>query len=177
MTEHEDEIVRLRGLLEVERRVSRTDLLTGLGNARTFAEALDGIRRVGGSVLLFDAANLKAANTALGHAGADRVLKTLGQCVRSGSGDAVCTRQGGDEFAVFLPSTPVLDALYVLRRIQSATLPGIVVARGVCCFLDGWVARIPKGCTQTHAAHRLNAADRFIEAIKVERKSGGVPAR
>jgi len=85
------------------------DPLTGLPNLTLFGDRLkQGLaqaRRHGWrlAVLFIDLDGFKGINDGLGHAVGDRVLKVVGQRLRSGirAGDTVC-RRSGDEFLVLL---------------------------------------------------------------------------
>jgi diguanylate cyclase (GGDEF)-like protein/PAS domain S-box-containing protein len=84
------------------------DELTGLLNRMAFMERLASalIRRstdetVG--VIFLDVDRFKLINDSLGHAAGDRVVKAIGQRIKSAAGeDAVVARFGGDEFVVFV---------------------------------------------------------------------------
>jgi len=108
--------------LERERRLARTDGLTGLANRRTFTEAADAriraLRRGGRpfTVLYIDIDGFKAVNDRMGHAAGDLLLRsvaaTLSHELRRGD---VVARLGGDEFAVLLDGDrdePVVGRLF-----------------------------------------------------------------
>ena len=92
-----------------EKRLARTDGLTGLYNRRAFVKELT-VRlahlerhRRAGALLYLDLDNFKAVNDAKGHAAGDACLKTFAAALRlrSRAGDS-CARLGGDEFALWL---------------------------------------------------------------------------
>ncbi len=158
------ELRSVRSELREERRLARTDPLTGLGNRRSFDEQLAELQTEGRvfALLAFDAANLKAANTTLGHAGADLLLRSIADVVRGGCDKAF--RTGGDEFVILLPDvSSLLDAVKVRRRIEQA-VGFCKIAPGVSFFLTGGEAIVRPGESMTTA---LNQADRKAEARKV----------
>lgn len=168
----EDEVTKLKRELADERKLSRTDSLTGLGNKREYDESLAKFKQRTAdtgkpfSVLLFDAANLKAANDLLGHEGADQLLKDLGITLRTASkrrtGDAILTRQGGDEFAVILPDTDKAGAKKVLTKIEQAAGRKQLIP-GLSMFFAGDVATYT-GQEDFDAV--LRNADHGVEAKK-----------
>ncbi len=102
-------LARLHTMLRRERMLSRTDLLTGLLNARSFREAatieVERARRYAQpiSVAFVDIDNFKAANDRRGHAAGDALLRFTANVLRGNlrSSDIVA-RYGGDEFVLLL---------------------------------------------------------------------------
>lgn len=161
------EIRRLRRRLEVTHAEARTDPLTGIGNRRSWDEQVGELVEVGQpfSFVLFDVANLKAINAALGHFQADEVLRSIAQQVRSG--DMVGHRIGGDEFAVALPGTPAVGAAALRDRIEEQV--GLAeIAPDVLGFLVGATGEWRPG---DDLIERLTATDFDLEARKAERKT------
>ena len=103
-----------------------TDPLTGLGNYRRLVEALDAeVKRTGRTgrpfaVLLLDLDQLKKINDRYGHLIGSQALCRVADVLRVFC-RAIDTaaRYGGDEFAVILPETTVMDARLVASRIRS----------------------------------------------------------
>ncbi len=137
---------RLSQMFAQERRMRRTDLLSGLNNRQGFAEqaalVLPPCRRHGRPVALLyiDLDHFKQANDRLGHAFGDGLLRRCGELltatVRSSD---VAARLGGDEFAVLLPETDPARAQDVARRILDAvqacpefSAAGVTASIGVC---------------------------------------------
>ena len=118
---------RLKKGYENERRLARTDGLTGLLNAKAFRErAEEEIARVNRNgqhvaAAFIDCDNFKTVNDTLGHQEGDRLLEAIAQEMqRSVRVTDVPARMGGDEFAILLPETSQHDARYVVERLQKA---------------------------------------------------------
>lgn len=115
----------LNKLIENERRLSRTDLLTGLPNRRHFFEKSEHVvelcRRNHRPVTVgyIDLDNFKKANDTLGHEHGDELLQMVAETFRQQlRASDICARMGGDEFVVLLPETDVDHALPILERIR-----------------------------------------------------------
>ncbi|OGT71589.1 MAG: hypothetical protein A3H44_14125 [Gammaproteobacteria bacterium RIFCSPLOWO2_02_FULL_57_10] len=115
----------LHRVIDNERRLSRTDLLTGLPNRRDFfersAQIVELCRRNNRPVTLgyIDLDNFKKANDTLGHEHGDSLLQAVADTFRSHLRTTdLCARMGDDEFVVLLPETDVELALPILERIR-----------------------------------------------------------
>jgi diguanylate cyclase (GGDEF)-like protein len=131
MLREPDDLLRKLAALEEEnthlRSLSLTDGLTGLYNYRFFARQLDiemaRTMRTGQScsLMMIDLDDFKQINDTFGHdAGNDflvRVSETLAQRLRPT--DIMC-RYGGDEFAVIMPATDLLDAVRIAERLNAS---------------------------------------------------------
>jgi diguanylate cyclase (GGDEF)-like protein len=109
---------------EMEHR-AKTDFLTGLFNHRSFQATLSTelarARRHGHqlSVLIADLDHLKAVNDNLGHVIGDSVIREVAETIRVNCrGSDVAARYGGEEYAVILPETSLIDAVQVAERIR-----------------------------------------------------------
>jgi diguanylate cyclase (GGDEF)-like protein len=119
----------LRGRLEGEELLARTDALTRIANRRAFFEAatleLERVRRNRRplAVAYVDADDFKDVNDRLGHAQGDALLVTAAQTLRGATRavDAVA-RLGGDEFGLLLPETSRSEAEALLVRLRAALL-------------------------------------------------------
>jgi two-component system, cell cycle response regulator len=104
-----------------------TDPLTQLHNKRHFNSSLETemerTRRSQQptSLILADLDHFKAINDTHGHATGDRVLVAAASLLKSELRmiDIPC-RYGGEEFAIILPSTPLLTAIQVAERLRGA---------------------------------------------------------
>lgn len=114
----------LRRLVEEQRLLARTDVLTGVANRRAFYERaeleLSRSRRFQEpvSVAYVDVDDFKRINDELGHEAGDELLKsvasTFGHRVRTTD---LVARLGGDEFALLLPSTGAEASLALLSEL------------------------------------------------------------
>jgi diguanylate cyclase (GGDEF)-like protein len=105
-------------------RLSVTDGLTGLFNRRYFQKRLAeefqrALRYVDPvSLMMLDIDHFKKVNDTFGHPFGDLVLKGTAELVRGTVRDPdICSRFGGEEFAIILPKTHLAGALVVAERI------------------------------------------------------------
>ncbi len=146
-------------------REARTDDLTGLGNRRAFMDYCRLLQAMGITfgVVLLDMTNLKRANEVLGHFGADKLLRRVGQSIRGGGWDTVY-RHGGDEFAVVLPWCG--DGTKVRDRIEAVV--------GVNVLVDGTrvaaIGAVGKVAPTSDLCGILNRADKELERRKTDWK-------
>ncbi len=87
------------------KRLSRTDVLTGLYNRNAFTEHTDGynVNKMpeNFTVIYFDVNDLKGANDNLGHDAGDELIRAAANCIRDTFSEVGnCYRTGGDEFIV-----------------------------------------------------------------------------
>jgi diguanylate cyclase (GGDEF)-like protein len=150
-------------------RVSNSDMLTGLANARTLTRVMElEVARAGRqgtelSIALFDVDGLTALNAALGRAAGDDVLREVGAIV----GESVrfvdtVARWGGDEFMLVAPGA---RGATVARRIVDA-----VAARSIGgerrATVSAGVARFPAdGRTSDELVRAASAALEAARAV------------
>lgn len=161
------ELRRSRRELEGARAEARTDALTGALNGRAWLERVGQLQAAGApfAFALFDLGNLKAANEALGHEGANELLRDLARQCRAG--EFVGYRTGGDEFAVVLAGGRLEDARRARDRVERG-FGWRRIAAGVEAFAVGEVGTWAPG---QDLARQLTAADRALELRKAARKA------
>ncbi|RZL09319.1 MAG: GGDEF domain-containing protein [Rubrivivax sp.] len=104
----------------------RTDMLTGLANRRTFMSQLEieSHRHARSKrpfcLVMCDIDHFKKINDTWGHPAGDAVLVELGRVLRSTTRQQVDTaaRIGGEEFAVLLPETDLVQAQHVASMMS-----------------------------------------------------------
>ena len=140
-------------------RLTRMDVLTGLGNRRAFDEALGReialARRTGASlaIALGDIDHFKGVNDRLGHSEGDRVLQDVAAALR---GADLSFRWAGDEFALILPGAGVAEARAVAARVAESLSVGMSFG---CAELEPAMSAI----------ELLDAADCALRACKSAR--------
>jgi diguanylate cyclase (GGDEF)-like protein len=143
-------LANLRNLAVSELRAA-TDGLTGLPNKRAVTDTLKRMfaqaSRTSSSltIVLLDLDHFKQINDRLGHPIGDQVLANVGAVLRSAlrPGD-FAGRNGGEEFALFLPDTDAAGGYEIAERVRTAiadiSLPGVEVpvtaSLGVACYPD-----------------------------------------
>jgi len=119
--------LRLKRLNDELKRLSQTDMLTGLYNRtmldEQFRQELERARRYNRpfSLIMFDIDRFKAVNDDFGHLMGDKVLVAISAAAKkSVRGTDILGRWGGEEFLVLCPETATAEALLVAERIRAA---------------------------------------------------------
>ncbi|MBI3822123.1 MAG: diguanylate cyclase [Planctomycetes bacterium] len=117
---------RLRLSLFFEKKLARSDPLTGAANGRTFYETVSQTvarllrTRQPLTLAYLDLDNFKWLNDKLGHSAGDEALCDLVRTIHHNiRGTDLLARLGGDEFALLLPEASEEDARAILERIQA----------------------------------------------------------
>jgi diguanylate cyclase (GGDEF)-like protein len=116
---------RMAGKARDLAHAAAVDPLTGLFNRRYFENRIDEeiqrARRYGLdlALLIIDADDFKQLNDGLGHLVGDRVLRAMSDTLRrSVRAFDVCTRFGGEEFAILMPGSSAASAVQSADRIR-----------------------------------------------------------
>lgn len=145
----------LQEVLEQEKVLARTDVLTGVANRRyffdlasqQFAVAQRYARSL--SVVLFDVDRFKRVNDELGHHVGDQVLKDVARAAAREHLRHADTfaRYGGEEFVLLLPDSDAKQAMVVAERIRAAIAAqatetdkgpvSVTVSAGIATILPG----------------------------------------
>lgn len=118
-------LTQFKSKLDSEKKLSRTDDLTGVLNGRGFTALAEKMfelsERHGRSTTLayIDLDNFKQVNDGMGHSEGDKVLRVIGEVfLRSARKTDVVGRLGGDEFAIVLPETDEPGAKLMLDKLR-----------------------------------------------------------
>ncbi|PYP31966.1 MAG: hypothetical protein DMD49_06985 [Gemmatimonadetes bacterium] len=113
-----------RAVHEAEQRAV-LDPLTGLRNRRELERQLSRHQRLAGpppaTLVYLDLDRFKTLNDTLGHAAGDSALRHVAGILQAAIRDKdLVARIGGEEFAVWMPLTPLVEGLEVAERIRRA---------------------------------------------------------
>lgn len=140
---HVEDVTDQRAIEADLARQANTDPLTGLLNARSFRDRLDGVVAAGtpGAVLVIDLDDFKAINDGHGHLAGDQVLRDVAARLLSAARttDAVA-RIGGDEFALLCPGVDDRAALTAMVIRLSGALergPRVAASVGAALLIAG----------------------------------------
>jgi diguanylate cyclase (GGDEF)-like protein len=146
---------------DAERRMARTDPLTGVANARHFSEEaqrqIAGANRYGYAVTLayLDLDNFKPINDTFGHSTGDELLRRVGQILSSTIRPTdLVARIGGDEFVVLLPHTEEDAALQAAERYRLAVVEDMTA--------QGWGVTVSVGIAELDP--EIRTVDAFVGA-------------
>lgn len=122
-------LLTLKTTLKHEEKLAKTDSLTGVANARAFAELasleIDRARRYRHpfAAAYIDLDNFKPVNDVFGHTTGDTVLQTVAGTLQANlrAVDLV-GRLGGDEFGILLPETRPKQAAVAAHKVQKILL-------------------------------------------------------
>lgn len=120
------ELLELRNSVTQLQKDAHTDALTGLYNNRHFQislrQEIERTQRTGQptTLVLVDLDFFKKINDTWGHVAGDAALKHIALILQNSLRklDVPC-RYGGEEFAILLPSTPLLVAVQVAERLRT----------------------------------------------------------
>lgn len=117
-------ILLLADSIDLHYKNSVTDTLTGLNNRRFFMQQLTSIQAKAtedsySSMIICDIDHFKYINDEHGHEIGDHVIYQFARALNAQiRADDVLARIGGEEFAIFLPTTPVVAAEQIAERMR-----------------------------------------------------------
>ncbi|MFQ5626400.1 MAG: GGDEF domain-containing protein, partial [Methyloligellaceae bacterium] len=121
------QIDELQMSLELTRLESFIDEMTGLANRKRFDQTLEldmSEAKESGDplcLLMIDIDHFKAFNDIHGHQTGDKVLRLVGQILKTNvKGRDCAARFGGEEFAILLPKTTLAAAVTLSEQIRAA---------------------------------------------------------
>lgn len=117
--------LRVEGLNEELKIMSRIDGLTGLYNRRYWQERFDNIYKLAKrrdkpvTAIMLDIDHFKKVNDTYGHQAGDKVIQSLASVIRKSVRETdLAGRYGGEEFALVLTDTSAENAKIVAERIR-----------------------------------------------------------
>lgn len=145
-----------------------TDHLTGLPNRRALERAVSDFAGEACALLYADIDHFKRINDRFGHLAGDEALKLVARVLKQTlREDDVPARIGGEEFALWLPGTPLADARDVAERVRAAVAaaPLSIGGEEVRLTLSLGIAAMPE--IVARAANLYAAADAALYQAKV----------
>lgn len=157
-------------------RLARIDQLTGLPNRSHFMslaeQELARTSRYGGemSVLMVDVDNFKAINDTHGHQIGDRVLQAMGHVFRRTLREVdFVGRVGGEEFAIVLPQTGVMQAFEAAERLRRAVeQTEFPLDHGLPLYVTISIGMTSNASAQANIDTLLSRADKALYEAKGE---------
>ena len=120
-------LILLYGLYRLFWQRAFQDELTGIGNRRSFEDALRALPRRY-CLAMIDIDHFKAVNDSYGHAEGDHALRRVASQIKAAFGSAAF-RYGGEEFAVILPESGPEQARERLERLRREVAEATFVVR------------------------------------------------
>jgi diguanylate cyclase (GGDEF)-like protein len=156
-------VSRLRGAIEEEQRLARTDVLTGAANSRYFLEvaAAEVARQQRYqhplSLAFLDCDNFKLVNDQHGHAAGDDLLRRIANAIQGCLREVdTVARLGGDEFAILLPESGAHAAEAVCAKVREQLM--LAVAEYNVTFSVGLVTYMTAPATVEALVHSADEA-------------------
>ena len=177
---------------------SDTDKLSGLWNRRGFEDRTETAMLVArraqepSALVIADLDNFKTINDTLGHERGDRVIEAFAHLMAEhASGRMVMGRQGGEEFAVFLPGATLASAKIYAETVRSSFVEKAAGLGLQTCSASFGVVELRDGedlsdvmrradaalyDAKTHGRNRVSTADDNASSGKDRRHGSRRPA-
>jgi diguanylate cyclase (GGDEF)-like protein len=159
--------------LEAAKTLAHIDSLTGLLNVRAFDKELNQMiskpeNSIPFTVAYIDLDNFKNINDGYGHLEGDRLLCAIGKTlVTSSRARDTSARVGGDEFALLLPKTNLLEAKGILEKLRQRLAKINIQGTRITCSIGAIIFTHPP-ITSSEA---VRLADNLMYAAKKEGKN------
>ncbi|MBI2072588.1 MAG: GGDEF domain-containing protein [Gemmatimonadetes bacterium] len=146
---------------------AQTDELTGLWNRRALDRTLQSDQSAECALLLVDLDHFKKLNDNFGHAAGDAALRHVARVLRSTLREQdLAARVGGEEFALWLPNTPLERAREVAERVRQAVAEAKLYWAGAELSIACSVGLAGKPVTVGQTANLYAAADAALYRAK-----------
>ena len=169
-----EDIMERKRLEQELRELATTDMLTGLPNRRAFINRLEEeharLKRFDAqqaAVLMLDLDYFKRINDTWGHAAGDAVLRQVGEAINAQIREVdVCSRLGGEEFAVLLTGAAPLAAREFAERLRRRIADITVMHEGNNIKVTASIGVAALRATDDDADAALMRADRALYGAK-----------
>jgi diguanylate cyclase len=169
------QVTELKVQLDVVRKETRIDPLTGIANRKAFDQELQAaIEDASGTgdalaLLMCDIDHFKTFNDTWGHQTGDQVLRLVANCLSENvKGRDTAARYGGEEFTVILRQTGLDGALKLANQIRSTVEGKKLVKKSTGDILGRITISIGVAqlSTQDHAEALVQRADTCLYRAK-----------
>ncbi len=167
---------QLQKAYETEKKLARTDTLTGVVNYRFFLVLLEAERqrferyRHPFSLIYLDVDHFKTVNDTLGHTVGNQLLCLITDTIQQGLRTTdIVARLGGDEFAILLLESHYQNTQQTVERIQKKLRESVQKEGFPVSFSMGIVTftNLPNSLDQM-----IRLADTLMYKVKQEGKNG-----
>ena len=165
----------LKNALDTQKKIARTDILTGMANRLAFFETADmEIRKARRfddpvSIVYIDIDNFKRVNDTQGHAEGDRLLKKAAETIMHNIREIdLAARIGGDEIGLLLVKTDITGAVTLAEKLKDRLDAQMQQQNWPVTFSMG-VATFPR--IQASVGDMMNVADRLMYFAKKQGKN------
>ena len=146
---------------------AQTDELTGLWNRRALDRAMQTDSSFECALLLVDLDHFKKLNDSFGHTAGDAALRHVARVLRAALREKdLAARVGGEEFACWLPNTPLHQAREVAERVRQSVGAARLYWAGAELSLACSVGVAAKPETVGQTANLYAAADAALYRAK-----------
>lgn len=164
---------QLRHAKDEAEKMANTDYLTGLNNRGAFHDIVTvqmsycERHKFPASLIALDLDDFKNVNDTYGHSVGDDALRHVSKLIeRNTRASDICSRIGGEEFAIFLPNTAIDDAVVVAEKIRSAMEQRPLIN-------DGRVLRITSSFGVSTGNYKLESLMSVADQALYEAKRAG----
>ena len=171
--------LQTQSIVTTLQRLAAIDYLTQIPNRRTFDEKLiqewerAQREKTPLSIAMLDLDFFKTYNDHYGHSAGDQCLQSIAQAIKKPLRRPadICSRYGGEEFAVILPNTDSAGAQHVLEEIRQAVID-LAIAHGfstiapILTVSTGYTTAIPTAGNTPEQALRI--ADNALYLAKLQ---------
>jgi two-component system cell cycle response regulator len=146
---------------------AETDELTGLWNRRALDRAMQSDASAECALLLVDLDHFKKLNDSFGHTAGDAALRHVARVMRAALREQdLAARVGGEEFACWLPNTPLRLAREVAERVRQSVGAARLYWAGAELSIACSVGVAAKPDTVLQTANLYAAADAALYRAK-----------
>ena len=166
-------LAALKASLHHERRLARSDTLTGVSNNLDFTEiaasmmARANLEKKPLSVAFLDVDDFKSINDSFGHSTGDKLLRLAAEAIRKNIRPTdLVSRNGGDEFVILIADSGAEEAREIIKRVNQGLLSTMKENKFDTTFSIGLVTCLTMPCS-------LDEMLKLADDLMYQAKAGG----